>query len=422
MTIFSLQKNTKTSSENTLAIILAGGSETQLKPLTRWHSKPAIPFGGKFRTIDFSLSNCINSNIRKISILTQKNSHSLNTHIQKGWSILHPELGEYIDCIPAQQRIKASWYQGTADAVYQNLDIIREQKPNYVVILAGDHVYTMDYQKMLSQHIKNQADMTVSCLEMPISEANQFGVMTVDEKQWIKKFEEKPLNPEPIPGSPDMALTSMGVYIFNTEFLYKKLLEDAKYLSSTHDFGKDIIPNNIANSKILAFRFIDTSTGKPAYWRDLGTIDTYYESNMDLISVTPKLNLYDEEWPIWTYQEQLPSAKFVFNNIHRRGMALDSIISSGCIISGAHIEKSILSNKVKVDSFSNITNSIILNNVEIGQHCLIRNCIIDQGCKIPDYTFIGINQEDDAKRYMISNSGVALVSKEMLGEELYNVA
>ena len=419
---YSSLENTRNSYKNVLAIILAGGSGTRLKSLTRWHAKPAITFGGKFRTIDFPLSNCINSNIRRVIVLTQYKSHSLNMHIQKGWNFLRPELGEYIDCIPAQQRIKGSWYQGTADAVYQNIDIIRDQKPNYVVVLAGDHVYKMDYRKMLAHHINNNADMTVACLETPIAEASGFGVMTIDDENWVTKFDEKPSIPNPIPGNAEMALASMGIYIFNTDFLYKGLLEDAKYQNSNHDFGKDIIPNNISNSKVSAFKFRDALTEETGYWRDVGTIDAYYKANMDLVSVSPNLNLYDIKWPIWTYQQQLPPAKFVFNDIHRRGMAVDSIVSSGCIISGANINQSLISNNVRVNSFTNISKSIVLPDVEIGQSCSIRNCIIDQGCNIPDHTFIGIDPIEDAKRFFISNEGVILVSKEMLGQEISNVA
>jgi len=422
MNQFTKRKNTRRASDNTLAIILAGGSGSRLKSLTQWHSKPAIPFGGKFRTIDFPLSNCINSDIRKVSILTQYKSHSLNTHIQKGWSFLRPELGEYIDCIPAQQRIKDSWYQGTADAVYQNIDIIREQKPNYVVVLAGDHVYKMDYQEMILDHINNNADMTVACLEVPKADATQFGVMTIDENNAITRFSEKPADPETIPGNPEVAMASMGIYVFKTQFLYEKLLEDAKDEFSSHDFGKDIIPASMGKARISAFPFRDPTTGKQAYWRDVGTIDSYYEANLDLVGVTPQLNMYDDSWPIWTYQEQLPPAKFIFNDDDRRGMAVDSMVSGGCIISGATIERSLLSNKVRINSYTHVSDSIILPDVEIGRNCTIKRCIIDQGCKIPSGTSIGINPIEDAKKYHVSPNGVVLISKQMLGQEFCNVA
>lgn len=418
---FTKRTNQGASPENALAIILAGGSGTRLKSLTRWHAKPAIPFGGKFRTIDFPLSNCINSKIRKISILTQYKSHSLNAHIQKGWSFLRPELGEYIDCIPAQQRVKDSWYQGTADAVYQNLDIIKEKKPNFVVVLAGDHVYKMDYRDMILDHINKNADMTVACLEVPVQDAKQFGVMTIDENNWIKRFSEKPASPETIPGKPGQAMASMGIYVFSTEFLYEKLLADARDETSSHDFGKDIIPSCVNEARLNAFPFRNTETREPGYWRDVGTIDAYYEANMDLVGITPELNLYDKNWPVWTYQEQLPPAKFVFNDRDRRGMAVDSLVSGGCIVSGAHIERSLLSNNVRVNSYSHVTGSIILPDVEVGRNCILQNCIIDQGCEIPPGTNIGINPIEDKARFYVSSEGIVLVSKEMLGQELLDV-
>lgn len=419
---FTKRKNTRRTSENTLAIILAGGTGSRLKSLTQWHAKPAIPFGGKFRTIDFSLSNCVNSDIRKIFVLTQYKSHSLNAHIQKGWSFLRPQLGEYIDCIPAQQRIKDSWYQGTADAVYQNLDIIKEQNLSYLVVLAGDHVYKMDYREMILSHISNQADMTIGCLEVPTAEAKQFGVMSVDKNNWITRFTEKPDVPQSLPGNPNLALASMGIYIFNTQFLYKQLVADSKNKLSSHDFGKDIIPESIGNAKVLAFPFKDSNNGDKGYWRDVGTIDSYYAANMDLLKVTPQLNLYDDDWPIFTYQEQLPPAKFVFNDDNRRGMAVDSLVSAGCIVSGALVERSLLFNKVRINSYSHVSDSVILPDVEIGRNCKIQNCIIDKGCKIPSGTNIGVNLLTDTERFHISPGGVALVSKKMLGQEYCDVA
>ncbi len=415
-------KRSKSASMNALAIILAGGSGTRLKSLTRWHAKPAIPFGGKFRTIDFPLSNCINSNIRKISILTQYKSHSLNAHIQKGWSFLRPELDEFIDCIPAQQRVKDSWYQGTADAVFQNLDIIQEKAPEHVVILAGDHVYKMDYREMILDHINKNADMTVACLEIPKEEATQFGVMSTDSNNWITQFSEKPADPQTIPGKPGIAMASMGIYVFNTQFLYDALWQDAKSETSSHDFGKDIIPNAINKAKISAFPFRNPETGECGYWRDVGTIDSYYEANLDLVKVTPELNLYDEDWPVWTYQSQLPPAKFVFNDTDRRGMAVDSMVSAGCIVSGAYVKRSLLSNNVRLNSYSFVTGSVLLPDVEVGRNCVIQNCIIDQGCKIPPETIIGVDHEEDRKRFYVSPGGVVLVSKEMLGQEMCDVA
>lgn len=415
---FAQQTPARRTTRNTLAIILAGGSGTRLQSLTRWHSKPAIPFGGKFRTIDFSLSNCINSEIRKISILTQYKSHSLNTHIHKGWGFLRAELGEFIDCIPAQQRIRESWYQGTADAVFQNLDIIREQKPDFVIVLAGDHVYKMDYREMIRDHIAKQADMTIACLEVPKEEAKGFGVMSVDDQLWVKRFAEKPANPETIPGKPDTCLASMGIYVFSTAFLYDRLIEDASNEASSHDFGKDLIPGALNTAKLSAFPFRDPVSGGPGYWRDVGTIDSYFDANLDLTRVTPQMNLYDESWPIWTYQEQLPPAKFVFNDRDRRGMAVDSMVSGGCIVSGAHVENSLLSNRVRVNSYSHISHCVILPDVDIGRHCILRNCIIDQGCRIPANTVIGSDHMADAERFYVSPGGVVLVSKEALGQEM----
>jgi glucose-1-phosphate adenylyltransferase len=410
------------ASRNTLAIILAGGSGTRLKSLTRWHSKPAIPFGGKFRTIDFALSNCINSEIRKISILTQYKSHSLNAHIAKGWGFLRPELGEFIDCIPAQQRVRDCWYQGTADAVYQNLDIIQEHQPDFVLVLAGDHVYKMDYREMIRHHVDSGADMTIACLEVPVEEANQFGVMNVDANYWVKGFVEKPSQPESIPGKPGKALASLGIYVFSTKFLYRQLQEDAHIETSSHDFGKDIIPHSLRSARLSAYPFRDRDTGKPGYWRDVGTIDAYFDANLDLTRVTPQMNLYDESWPIWTYQEQLPPAKFVFNDKNRRGMAVDSMISGGCIVSGAYVENSLLSNKVRVNSYAWLSHCVILPDVEIGRHCVLRNCIIEQGCKLPSHTTIGIDPAHDAKRFFVSPGGVVLVSKDALEQALSHVA
>ena len=327
---------------DTLALILAGGRGSRLKQLTRWRAKPAVPFGGKFRIIDFPLSNCMNSGIRRVGVLTQYKSHSLILHIQKGWGFLRGELGEYIELLPAQQRIdEASWYTGTANAVYQNLDILRNHDPRFVLILAGDHIYKMDYGSMLAFHVEQGADMTVGCIEVPVGEASAFGVMSVDSNRRVVKFSEKPAAPEPIPGAPELALASMGIYIFNTAFLYEQLIKDADAVDSSHDFGKDIIPSVIGNYRVMAYPFRDPATGRRAFWRDVGTIDAYWRANMELIAVTPELNLYDREWPIWTYQEQWPPAKFVFNDEGRRGMAVDSMVSGGDIISGSLVRRSL---------------------------------------------------------------------------------
>lgn len=400
--------------QNTLAVILAGGSGTRLQPLTDWCAKPAIPFGGKFRTIDFTLSNCLHSDIRKICILTQYKSHSLNQHIQRGWNFLQQELGEFVELIPAQQRVKCQWYQGTADALFQNLDIFQAREPEYVLVLAGDHVYTMDYADMIRQHVATGSDLTVGCVEVPLADASAFGVMGVDADNSIVEFAEKPLVPRPLPGRESHALASMGIYIFNTEFLYRQLVADALDETSTHDFGRDIIPSLIGKARVRAFPFRDARTGRPGYWRDVGTLDSYYESNLELCKVTPALNLYDKDWPIWTCQEQLPPAKFVFDDDGRRGMALDSLVSGGCIVSGTRVKTSVLFNNVHTHSCSDIEECIVLDNAVIGGNCRIRRTIIDSGCHVPPGSVIGYDAEEDARRFILSPNGVVLVTQEML--------
>lgn len=325
----------------TLALVLAGGRGSRLGPLTDWRAKPAVPFGGKFRIIDFPLSNCINSGIRRIAVLTQYKSHSLIRHIQKGWGFLRGEFNEFLELLPAQQRIsETAWYAGTADAVYQNIDIIRHHAPGYVLIVAGDHVYKMDYGPMLAAHVKNEVDVTVGCIGVPKSQARSFGVMQVDEKHRIVKFEEKPHNPEALPGKPDTVLASMGIYIFNTKFLIEELVRDAARSDSNHDFGKDIIPGAIGRLPVLAYSFQDVHGTGQGYWRDVGTVDAFWQANIELIEVAPELNLYDTDWPIWTYQEQLPPAKFVFDDPDRRGIAVNSMVSGGCIVAGSTLKSS----------------------------------------------------------------------------------
>ena len=406
---------------DTIALILAGGRGSRLKNLTQWRAKPAVPFGGKFRIIDFPLSNCINSDIRQIAILTQYKSHSLIQHIQHGWNFLRAELGEFIELVPAQQRIATSWYTGTADAVFQNLDIIRSYDVSYVLILAGDHIYKMDYGPMLAAHVESKADMTVGCIEVPLDKAHAFGVMSVDEELLVKSFEEKPANPQPMPGSEDKALVSMGIYVFNTHFLFEQLLKDAYASSSSHDFGKDIIPAAVERYRVHAYPFRDPQGGGPAYWRDVGTVDAFWEANMELIGVTPELNLYDDDWPIWTYQSQLPPAKFIFNDEGRRGMAVDSMVSGGCIVSGAVVLHSLLFSNVHVRSYSRVEDCVVLPNVEIGQHCRLRRVVVDKGCRIPDGTVIGFDPEQDARRYYVSENGVVVVTPEMLGQDYHRV-
>nr|WP_296748151.1 glucose-1-phosphate adenylyltransferase [Thioalkalivibrio sp.] len=400
----------------TLALILAGGRGSRLKHLTLWRAKPAVPFGGKFRIIDFPLSNCINSGIRRIGVLTQYKAHSLIQHVQRGWSFLRGEFGEFIELLPAQQRIETSWYAGTADAVYQNIDIIRQHAPEYVLILAGDHIYKMDYGQMIAYHVESGADMTVGCLEVGPEEARAFGVMAVDEKGRVTDFLEKPDEPPSMPGKPGVVLASMGIYVFNTAFLFERLIRDADDSRSNHDFGKDIIPGIIDRYKVMAYPFRDEKSDQQAYWRDVGTVDSYWEANLELIGVTPELNLYDSEWPIWTYQEQWPPAKFVFDEDDRRGMAIDSMVSGGCIISGSTVRHSLLFSDVQVDAGALVEDSVILPSVHIGENCEVRRCVIDKGCQIPDGMKIGIDEKEDARHFFISPKGVRVITPEMLGQ------
>ncbi len=403
---------------NTLALILAGGRGSRLRHLTRWRSKPAVPFGGKFRIVDFPLSNCINSGIRQIGVLTQYKAHSLILHIQKGWGFLRGEFGEFVELWPAQQRIESTWYTGTADAVYQNLDIIRNHDPDYVLVLAGDHVYKMDYGTMIAEHVESGADMTVGCIEVDLETAKGFGVMEVDEDHKVRKFLEKPDKPESMPGRDGMALASMGIYVFNKGFLFEQLIKDADIPNSSHDFGKDIIPAVIDKYRILAYPFRDIRSGRQAYWRDVGTVDAFWKGNLELIGITPPLNLYDDSWPIWTYQEQLPPAKFVFDDDDRRGMAVDSMVSGGCIISGSIVRNSLLFSNVRVNSYCKVDDSVILPDVNIARNCRIRKAVIDRGVRIPEGTVIGEDHGQDAKHFHVSEGGVVLVTGEMLGQEI----
>ncbi len=411
--------------KNTYAMVLAGGRGSRLHQLTDWRAKPAVPFGGKFRIIDFVLSNCVNSGIRRIGVATQYKSHSLMQHIQHGWSFLNGNFGEFVDLLPAQQWVQESWYQGTADAVFQNLDILRESKPDYVLILAGDHVYKMDYGKMLAFHVEKRADMSVACIEVPINDAKGFGVMAVDEDSRVVDFSEKPDHPTPIPGKPDLALASMGIYIFNMEFLSELLVRDAGDPNSSHDFGKDIIPYLLSSGYRLCAQSFSNScvkmeSGAP-YWRDVGTIDSYWEANMELTKVTPDLNMYDQEWPIWTYQEQLPPAKFVFDDEERRGQAIDSLVSGGCIISGATVRRSLLFSNVRVHSYSNVEDSVILPNVEIGRNVTLKRAVVDKNCVIPDDLVVGVDSAEDASRFFVTDKGITLITPEMLGQDVHGI-
>ena len=411
--------------KNTFAMILAGGRGSRLGALTDWRAKPAVPFGGKFRIIDFPLSNCINSGVRRIGVATQYKAHSLLQHLQRGWSFLAGQFKESIELLPAQQRQGESWYKGTADAVFQNLDIIRDYAPEFILILAGDHIYKMDYGKMIAQHVRLQADMTVACLDVPLADATAFGVMAVNTEQRVVEFVEKPSDPPHIPGDPTRALASMGIYVFNAAFLYEQLKRDADEPKSSHDFGKDIIPYLVPRYRVYAHRFSDScvsSEGNQApYWRDVGTIDSYWEANMELCRVTPDLNMYDGEWPIWTYQEQLPPAKFVFDDEPRRGMAVDSLVSGGCIISGASIRRSLLFSNVRVSSHSMIEDSVILPDVHIGEHVRLRKVVVDKRARVPDGLEVGYDKRKDKQRFHVTDNGVTLVTAEMLGQVVHHV-
>lgn len=412
--------------KNTYAMVLAGGRGSRLHQLTDWRAKPAVPFGGKFRIIDFVLSNCVNSGIRRIGVATQYKSHSLIQHIQRGWSFLNGQFGEHVDLLPAQQRISEEhWYQGTADAVFQNMDILRDSNPDFVLILAGDHVYKMDYGKLLAFHVENKADMTVACLEVPVADASAFGVMGVDENARVVEFSEKPANPAPIPGNPGKSLASMGIYVFNTKFLFEQLIRDADDKHSSHDFGKDLIPHMVEKYRVYAQNFAQSCVGlgsdKVPYWRDVGTIDSYWEANMELTKVIPDLNMYDQEWPIWTHQEQLPPAKFVFDDDDRRGVAIDSLVSGGCIISGSTVRRSLLFSNVRISAHCNIEDSVLLPNVDVCRDVTLKRVIVDKSCKIPDGLVVGVNPEEDRKRFHVSANGITLITPEMLGQSVHKI-
>jgi len=405
---------------DTLALVLAGGRGSRLSSLTDWRAKPAVPFGGKFRIIDFPLSNCLNSGIRRIAVLTQYKSHSLILHIQKGWGFLRGEFNEFIELLPAQQRVsETAWYAGTADAVYQNIDIIRHHNPSHVLVLAGDHVYKMDYGPMLAAHVETGADITVGCIEVPLEQARSFGVMAVDAAWRVIRFAEKPRDPQPLPGSSDTALASMGIYVFATDFLIEELMRDAADTDSNHDFGRNIIPGAIERCAVNAYSFRDASGNAQGYWRDVGTVDSYWQANMELIEVAPELNLYDQDWPIWTYQEQLPPAKFVFDDADRRGTALNSMIAGGCIVAGATIRRSVLFPNVRVEARSDVDESVVLPNVRIGKSCRIRRTILDKGCVVPDQFAIGYDRDKDSRRFHMSPAGITLVTPDMLGQALH---
>ncbi|CDI03669.1 glucose-1-phosphate adenylyltransferase [Candidatus Competibacter denitrificans Run_A_D11] len=402
----------------TLALILAGGRGSRLKQLTLWRAKPATPFGGKYRIIDFPLSNCLNSGIRRVCVLTQYKAHSLIQHVQRGWGFLRGEFGEFVELLPAQQRIdETSWYRGTADAVYQNLDIIRTHEPEFVLILAGDHIYKMDYGPMLALHVESKADVTIGSVEVPQERAREFGVLTVTPDKEVIRFTEKPDHPETLPGRENMTLASMGIYVFNRQFLFERLIEDAETVASGHDFGKDVLPKLIGRHRVITYPFCDVQTKAQSYWRDVGTVDAFWEANMELAGVDPELNLYDEHWPIWTYQEQLPPAKFVFDDEGRRGMAVDSLVADGCIISGGCVNHSVLFPGVQVHSYVRLRDAVVLPGVDIGRYCQLDKVIIDRACVIPPGTVVGDNPQEDARRFYRTEKGVVLITREMLGQE-----
>ncbi|MBK9703613.1 MAG: glucose-1-phosphate adenylyltransferase [Betaproteobacteria bacterium] len=412
-------------SRSTMALILAGGRGSRLGELTDWRAKPSIPFGGKFRIIDFALSNCVNSGIRRIGICTQYKAQSLIRHVQRGWSFFDGRFAEFVELLPAQQRVEVSWYRGTADAVYQNLDILRLHAPDFVLVLAGDHVYKMDYGRMLEEHVACEAQLTIACIDVPLADARALGVVQIDDDGRIVRFDEKPAAPAPIPGNPGRALASMGIYVFDAGFLYAELLRDADDAASGHDFGRDLIPRLIAEgARVRAHDFARSCVNMyhdVPYWRDVGTVDAFYEANLALVKVEPELNLYDEAWPIWTHQEQLPPAKFVFDDDGRRGTALDSIVGSGCIVSGSTVRRSLLFSKVRVHSYCTIEDSVILPNVEIGRHVRLRRTIVDKHCRLPAGLVVGIDPAADRRRFHVTDGGVTLIIPEMLGQRIHHL-
>jgi glucose-1-phosphate adenylyltransferase len=400
---------------NMVTMVLAGGKGERLFPLTQHRAKPAVPFGGKYRIIDFTLSNCLNSGLRQIAVLIQYKSHSLDRHIRTGWHILNPELGEYIASIPPQQRISEDWYRGTADAVYQNMFLLDGEQPEFLLILAGDHIYKMNYEDMYNFLLAKQADAVVGAIEFPLADASRFGVIGVDEDCRILRFDEKPAHPIPIPSDPTRAFVSMGIYLFRSEVIREHLTADARQ-DTSHDFGRNIVPRMIGKNRVYAFKFQDENKKAVQYWRDIGTLDAYWEANMDLVAVDPLFNLYDQKWPIRTYQGQFPPAKFVFAQDFqggRMGVALDSIVCGGCIISGGRVQNSVLSPNVVVQDHADVRESVVMENVTIGEHCRIRRAIIDKDVTIPAKTEIGYDSESDRSRFTVTESGLVVISKGM---------
>ena len=400
----------------TYAFVLAGGRGRRLKELTDWRCKPAVPFGGKYRIIDFTLSNCVNSGVRRIGVATQYKSHSLIRHLQRSWSFLDGRIGEHVDILPAQQQVEESWYRGTADAVFQNLNVLRADGCDYVLVLSGDHVYKMDYGRLLQEHAQRGADATAVCVDVPLADASAFGVISVDDTGRITAFDEKPATPRAMPGAADRALASMGVYVFNAPFLYEQLIRDADDRHSSHDFGKDLLPYIIGRYRVQAHRFAESCVGMPSgqpYWRDVGTLDAYWEANMDLARITPDLNLYDRDWPVWTYQEQAPPAKFVFDAEGRRGMAVDSLVSGGCVVSGATIRRSVLFSNVRVEEGAVIEDCVVLPDVSVGPGVQLRRAIVDRRCRLEP----GI----DLRQFRQTEKGITLITPEMLGLKVHQL-
>ena len=412
----SMDRHISNLTKDTYALILAGGRGSRLFELTDWRAKPAVYFGGKFRIIDFPLSNCINSGINRVGVATQYKSHSLIRHINRGWGSFKANLSEFVEILPASQRHSDDWYVGTADAVYQNMDIIRAERPKYVLVLSGDHVYRMDYGTLIAEHVESNAEMTVCCVEVATEEAaGNFGVMTVNTDNKVVAFDEKPDQPNEIPGKPGKCLASMGNYLFNTEFLFEHLLKDYDRTGSTRDFGHDIIPSIIKDNNVFAYAFKDPDTNSQPYWRDVGTLDSFWEANMELVEPKPQLDLYDKTWPIWTYQEQLPPAKFIFDNEERRGVAVDSTVSGGCIISGSTIRKSLLFSSVHTHSYSLIEESVLLHGCDVGEHCTLKRVIVDSKCSIPAGLTVGYNREQDiANGFRVTKKGITLVTRDMI--------
>jgi len=421
---FRTQPSAAQLTRHTLAIVLAGGRGERLGALTAWRAKPSVPFGGKFRIIDFTLSNCVNSGIRRIGICTQYRAASLIRHVQRGWAFLDGRFDEFVELLPAQQRTTAAWYRGTADAVRQNMDFLERHDPRFVLVLAADHVYKMDYAKMIAEHVARAADVSIACVEVPLREASQLGIMEVDGSWHVTGFSEKPASPVPMPGRSDAALASMGVYVFNTAFLIQQLRRDDEDPQSSHDFGKNIIPHLVRQgARAYAHRFVDScvnmSEGKP-YWRDVGSIDAFWEANLELTAVTPDLNLYDSAWPIWTWQEQLPPAKFVFDEDSRRGHVVDSLVAGGCIVSGAEVRRSVLFSAVRVHSYANVDQCVVLPNVDIARHVRLKRVVVDRQCRIPEGTVVGFDPVEDRRRFHVTDAGITLITPDMLGQKVHN--